>query len=105
MRPLKEYLVGPKTRERYRAALAEFFEWLAGRTAPMATDVVEFDSHVDEYIQWAYEEGHAKGDIGNLLSALSDLVPAFRGHMPTSWRALGGWRRMENQRAPTQCPS
>ena len=64
---------------KYRAAVAEFFDYLRRLTqAPAAQslqDPLEFDLAVCDYLQFLWESERSKGDADSLVCGIPHLIP------------------------------
>jgi hypothetical protein len=62
----------------------------------------DMDALLPSYFDHLYLNGAEAGEGAKLLSAIQHFMPAWKGNMPRSWRALAGWQKLapSKTRAP-----
>ena len=88
---LQDLTVQPVTRERYRKARESFYEWLRQENLVMPTTAFYLDSMVSDYLEYLWAAGKGRSMGSNILAALQDAQPHFRGKLKNSWRLMKAW--------------
>ena len=88
---LKSLTVQPVTRERYKNARDQFYEWLRTEGLRLPTSAIQMDLVVSDYLEalWAQGKGRTMGS--NILAALQDTEPHLKGKLKASWRLMKAW--------------
>ena len=98
---LKSLTVQPKTKERYRQGLEEFFVYLRreGLVLPKKRDLM--DDLCSDYLEYLWGEGEGRAKASNFLAGLQDFDPKLKGCLPGSWRLMKTWTTHE---VPARAP-
>ena len=89
------------TRRRYDHALRLFFRYLDCYMMPLPADKVGLDGVAAAFLQYLYNEGYGKQIARDFGAGLQDALPHVRRKLPTLWRWMGAWDRLEPpKRAP-----
>ena len=92
---LSERLLPPTTRNRYAVACAEFYAWLIASFVEWPETVLAIDQACCAWIDACWEEGEAKGFVGDCLSGMHHFLPFVRGRLNGAWRLHSAWGRFE----------
>jgi hypothetical protein len=92
---LSSLLVNARTLKRYTVALRIFFQWTLTEAINLNVNAIEFDEIVGNFINICWEEGEAKGIVGDVLSSLQHHIPTLKRQLNGSWRLYTAWNRHE----------
>ena len=98
---LRDLVIKPATKSRYKSAMRLFFEFLRWNRLPMPTDATQVDRVAAQYIQECWEEGESKYIAQDTLSALQHFEPQLKRRLLESWRLIRAWQQHE---IPTRAP-
>ncbi len=91
--PLRQRVVGRRTRARYDAALRRFNRYCTiGGLAFNPSDFGAADCLVERYVQALYDLGAPRSWASIFLSALNDRFPRLRRELPSGWRSVRAWQ-------------
>lgn len=88
---LRELTVQPVTRERYKKALSEFYEYLNQENLFLPPSASQMDKVVADYLEYLWAQGAGRSSGSNLLAALQDKQPQLKGKLQESWRLMKTW--------------
>eukprot|EP00974_Lingulodinium_polyedra_P102923 9963964-Lingulodinium_polyedra.AAC.1 len=71
----------------------------------MPSEKLALDATCAEFVQHLYEEGLPKQLARDFGAALQDALPHLRRKLPTLWRWLGAWDRLEPPRRAPAMPA
>ena len=93
---LRDAGLSEKTQERYYVALRRLLPTLL-----KTEDLSELDERVADWVQLRWERGDTQHQISDALCAAHHYEPWLRGKLPTAWKLLSVWRKLESpNRAP-----
>ena len=88
---LKSLTVQPKTKDRYKSSLADFFAYLREEqlTLPERRDAM--DGIVSDYLEYLWSQGEGRATASTFMAALQDHQPKLKHNLPGSWRLMKTW--------------
>ena len=92
---LTDNRVQPRTRQRYREAVAKYMKWLEVEGKEMPSEPSEVEETVCDYIEDLWESGETRRWAGDVLSGLQFEIKALKGHLKEGWTLLGVWQKNE----------
>lgn len=93
---LRDAGLSEKTQERYYVALRRLLPTLL-----KTEDLSELDERVADWVQLRWVRGDTQHQISDALCAAHHYEPWLRGKLPTAWKLLSVWRKLESpNRAP-----
>ena len=93
--PLRDSLIQPTTRVRYRAAVDRYLSFLGQLQLPSPPSMPQLDGSLCQFIEYLWKQGDAKAIANDSLSGLAHFLPAVRRQTPEAWRLVGAWSRLE----------
>ena len=88
---LKSLTVQPKTKERYKSSLSDFFSYLRQEQLVLPRKTDAMDGMVSDYLEHLWAEGEGRATASTFLAALQDHLPKLRHNLPASWRLMKTW--------------
>ena len=88
---LKSLTVQDKTKQRYKAALAEFFKYLRQENLELPTRQDAMDGMVSDYLEYLWAQGEGRATASTFMAALQDHLPKLKHNLPASWRLMKTW--------------
>ena len=91
---LRERLVKPNTRKRYREAVSGFLAW----TQMLDYDVDEYedlDNALADYVEHIYADGQPINHANDSLAGMGHFWPAASGKLRFSWKLCKQWQKEE----------
>lgn len=98
---LRSLTVQPVTRQRYQDAKNKFFQYLEHEKLILPCTALAMDSVVSDYLEHLWANGAGRSAGSNILAALQDSQPHFKGKLQQSWRLLKTWSTHE---VPNRAP-
>ena len=92
---LRSLQLQPRTLERYKHAVATFFDYLAEARMPLPSSPLETDEVLADYLEEAWAEGEPRALVGDTLSGLQHFIPSLKRGLNDSWRLFGTWSKTE----------
>jgi hypothetical protein len=81
---LKSLTVQPKTKERYKSSLSDFFSYLRQEQLVLPRKTDAMDGMVSDYLEHLWAEGEGRATASTFLAALQDHLPKLRHNLPAS---------------------
>ena len=93
--PLRDSLIQPTTRVRYRSAVDRYLSFLGQLQLPYPQSMPQLDASLCQFIEYLWKQGDAKVIANDSLSGLAHFLPAVRRQTPEAWRLVGACSRLE----------
>ena len=92
---LRDLLIGPKTKVKYKNALKRFRRWMVLSSRVEPSDSGLLDLVVSDFVEQLWDEGDPKSWGSELLCALVFENPNLKRHLERSWQLVKAWGRHE----------
>ena len=98
---LKELTVQTKTKDRYKASLKDFFDYLRTEKLQLPQKREHMDNMVSDYLEYLWAQGEGRATANTFMAALQDHDPKLKHQLPGSWRLMKTWSTHE---VPARAP-